>query len=75
MNSSAQLEGVIHLDMLCFGGIGDTLEDDVKHMHQISAQIESRVSQMKNKGQQAHFHSKFEVIQNCAMVKEKIEES
>jgi hypothetical protein len=58
-----------------FGGIGDTLEDDVEHMHQISARIESRVSRMKNKGQQAYVHSKIEVIQNCAMVKDKIEES
>ncbi len=55
-------------------GIGNTLENDVKHMHQISARIKSRVSQMKNKGQQAYVHSKIEVIQNCAMLV-KIEES
>ncbi len=30
---------------------------------------------MKNKGQQAYVHSKIEVIQTCAMVKEKTEES
>jgi len=30
---------------------------------------------MKNKGQQAFVHSKIEVIQNCASVKQKIEES
>jgi hypothetical protein len=35
-----------------FNGIGDTLEDDIEHMHQISARIESCVSQMKNKEQQ-----------------------
>ena len=43
-------------------GIGDTLEDDVERIHQISAKIESRVSRMKNKGQQAHVHSKMEAI-------------
>ena len=58
-----------------FGGIGDTLEDDVEHLHQMSARIESRVTRMKNKGQQAFVHSKIEVIQNCASVKQKIEES
>ena len=58
-----------------FGGIGDTLEDDVEHMHQMAARIESRVSRMKNKGQQPFVHSKIEVVQNCASVKEKIEES
>ena len=41
-----------------FQGIGDTLEDDVEQIHQISAKIESRISRMKNKGQQAHIHSK-----------------
>jgi hypothetical protein len=58
-----------------FHGIGDTLEDDVERIHQISAQIESRVYRMKNKGQQAHVHSKMEAIQNCNLVKEKIEAS
>jgi hypothetical protein len=56
-------------------GIGDTLEDDVERIHQISAQIESRVSRMKNKGQQAHVHSKMEAIQNSTLVKAKIEAS
>ena len=58
-----------------YSGIGDTLEDDVERIHQISAKIESRVSRMKNKGQQAHVHSKMEAIQNCSLVREKIEES
>jgi hypothetical protein len=31
-------QGLEH--MLCFGGIGDTLKDNVKHMLQISARIE-----------------------------------
>jgi len=56
-------------------GIGDTLEDDVECIQQISAQIESLVSRMKNKGQQAHLHSKMEAIQNSNLVKEKIEAS
>lgn len=45
------------------------------NMHQLSARIENRVSRMKNKGQQAYMHSKIEVIQNCAEVKDKIEAS
>jgi hypothetical protein len=55
--------------------IGDTLEDDVERIHQISAKIESWVSRMKNKGQQAHVHSKMEEIQTSNLVKEKIESS
>jgi len=58
-----------------YNGIGDTLEDDVERIHQISAKIESHVSRMKNKGQQAHVHSKMEAIQNCSLVREKIEQS
>jgi hypothetical protein len=42
------------LQMRHFLGIGDTVEDDVERIHQISAQIESCVSRMKNRGQQAH---------------------
>ncbi len=45
-------------------GIGDMLEDDVEHIHQIAARIESRTSRMKNKTQQAFVHSKIEAIQN-----------
>jgi len=58
-----------------YNGIGDTLEDDIEQIHQISAKIESRVSRMKNKGQQAHVHYKMEAIQNCSMVREKIQQS
>ncbi len=32
-----------------FNGIGDMLEDDVEHIHQIAAKIEAWVSLMKNK--------------------------
>ena len=58
-----------------FKGIGDTLEDDVERIHQIAAKIEARVSRMKNKAQQAVVHSKMEAIQNCILVKDKIEAS
>jgi hypothetical protein len=58
-----------------FQGIGDTLEDDVERIHQVSAQIESCISRMKNKNQQAHVHSKMEAIQNSTSVKEQIQAS
>jgi hypothetical protein len=58
-----------------FQGFFDTLDDDVERIHQISVQIESCVSRVKNKGQQAHVHSKMEAIQNGSLVKEKIEAS
>jgi hypothetical protein len=61
--------------MRIYNGISDTLEDDIEWIHQISAKIESHVSRIKNKGQQAHVHSKMEVIQNCSLVREKIEQS
>lgn len=32
-----------------FNGIGDMLEDDVEHIHQKAAKIESRIGWMKNK--------------------------
>ena len=57
-----------------FQGIGDTLEDDIEHMHQISARIESRISRMKNKEQQAFVHSRMEAIQCNVQVSEIIEE-
>jgi hypothetical protein len=47
-----------------FHGIGGMLEDDVEHIHQIAAKIEVRVSQMKNKSEQALVHSKVKVMQN-----------
>jgi hypothetical protein len=58
-----------------FEGLGDTLEDDIEHMHQMSARIEARISRKKNKSQQAFVHSKIEVVQNCAIIQEKIAES
>jgi len=39
-------------------GIGDMLEDDVEHIHQLAAKIEARISRMKDKFWQAFMHSK-----------------
>jgi hypothetical protein len=47
-----------------FQGIGDMLEDNTEHIHQIAARMESRTSGMKNKAQQTFVHSKIEAIQN-----------
>jgi hypothetical protein len=58
------LNRAVH-QMRHFKGTGDTLEDD----------IESRVSRMKNKAQQAVVLSKMEAIQNCNLVKDTIEVS
>jgi hypothetical protein len=60
--------------MRLFEGIGETLEDDVEHMHQISAWIEAWVSRMKDKDKQALVHSKMEAIQFNVEVTEKIEQ-
>jgi len=57
-----------------FQGIGDSLEDDIEHMYQISARIKSRVSQMKNKDQQALVHSRLEAIASNVEVITNIEE-
>lgn len=51
------LAPVIH-KMRFFNRIGDTLEDDVEHMHQIPAHIEAHVSCMKEKDKQALVQSK-----------------
>jgi len=58
-----------------FNGIGDMLEDDVEHIHQIAAKIEARVSQMKNKNAQANVHSKMEAMQNSREIREATEKS
>jgi len=57
-----------------FQGIGDILEADIKHMHQISARIKSCVSRMKNKDQQALVHSRLEAITSNVEVITNIEE-
>ncbi len=53
-------------------GIGDMLEDDVEHIHQIAARIEARTSRMKDKARQAFVHSKIEAIQNSQVIKAKL---
>lgn len=53
-------------------GIGDILEDDVEHIHQIAAKIETRTSRMKDKSKQAFVHSKIEAIQNSQEIKSKL---
>jgi hypothetical protein len=58
-----------------FQGIGDMLEDDIEHIHQIAAQIQSRTSRMKNKAQQAFVHSKIVAIQNSHDIAVKLEAS
>jgi len=56
-------------------GIGDMLEDDVEHVHQMAAKIESRTGRMANKALQPFIHSKIEAIQNCNVIKGQIESS
>jgi hypothetical protein len=58
-----------------FNGIGDMLEDDVEHIHQIAAKIEARVSRMKNKSGQALVHSKMEAMQNSREIREAMDNS
>ena len=60
--------------MKAFEGIGDTMEDDVEMMHQVAARIESRVSRMKNKDQQAFIHSKMESIVSNIEVNGKVKQ-
>jgi hypothetical protein len=42
------------------GGIGDLLEDELEHLHQMSKKISDRTNRIKNKVQQAESHSKIE---------------
>ena len=51
------------------------LEDDVEHIHQIAARIESRTSRMTNKALQPFLHSKIEAIQNSQVMKQQIQSS
>jgi hypothetical protein len=55
-----------------FPGIGDMMEDDVEHIHQLAAKIEARTSRMKDKARQAFVHSKIEAIQNSHEIKAKL---
>jgi hypothetical protein len=58
-----------------FNGIGDMLEDDVEHIHQKAAKIESRIGWMKNKEHQAIVHSRLEALQNSREIREAMESS
>jgi len=56
------------------GGIGDLLEDDLEHLHQMSQKISYRTGRIKNAVQQALSHSKMENGVATA-IKESIQES
>jgi len=53
-------------------GIGDMLEDDVKHIHQMAARIETWTSRMNNNALEPFIHFKVEAIWNSQAIKEKI---
>jgi hypothetical protein len=55
--------------MKCCQGICDMLENDVEHMHQLAARIETCTSRMTNKALEPFIHSKIQTIQNCQTVK------
>ncbi len=56
-------------------GIGDMLEDDLEHLHQISKKISHRTSRIKNMAQQALSHSQMEAKFNNKDIIEKTRES
>jgi hypothetical protein len=70
----AYLKHAIH-QMKRFDGIGDMLEDDVEHIHQKAAKIETQIGRMKNKEHQAFVHSRLEAMQNSREIKEAMESS
>jgi hypothetical protein len=51
------------------------LEDDVEHIHQKAAKIESRIVRMKNREHQAFVHFRLEAMQNSRGTKEAIHSS
>jgi hypothetical protein len=57
-----------------FNGIGDTMEDSMEMMHEISARIESLIGRMNKKCQQAFIHSKIESIISNDEVRGKIKQ-
>jgi len=57
------------------GGIGDMLEDDLEHLHQMSQKISYRTSRIKNVAQQATSHSKIEAKLNNKEIIDKTKES
>jgi len=50
------------------GGIGDLLEDDLEHLHQILKKITDQPSRIKNKMQQARSHSQMEAKVNNSKI-------
>jgi hypothetical protein len=46
------------------GGLGNMLEDDLEHLHQVSTRITDRTSKIKNITKQALSHSKIEAKLN-----------
>lgn len=57
------------------GGIGDLLEDDLEHLHQMSQKISYRTGRIKNAIQQALSHSKMEAKINNKEIIDKTMES
>jgi len=62
-----------YIQMRHFVRIGHILEDDVEHMHMISAHFEAVVSWIKHIDMQVLINSKMEAIQFIAAVIEKNE--
>jgi hypothetical protein len=56
-------------------GIGDMLEDDLEHLHQVSKRITDRTSKIKTITKQAHSHSKIEAKLNNKEIIEMMKES
>jgi len=46
------------------GGIGDMLENDLEHLHQVSKRILDRTSKIKDVTKQSFAHSKIEAKKN-----------
>jgi len=57
------------------GGLGDMLEDDLEHLHQVSKRITDRTSKIKNITKQAFSHSKIEAKLNNKEIILKTKES
>jgi len=56
-------------------GIGDLLEDDLEHLHQMSKKIADRTSRIKVKDQQARSHSQMEAKLNNSNIIMQMEKS
>jgi hypothetical protein len=56
------------------GGIGDMLEDDLEHLHQVSKKIIDQTNKIKNITKQALSHSKIKEKLNDEEIIEKMKE-